>query len=130
VIENNNTVVKKYSKKFVFATNLPFKAKERFINDSLDRCLLEVNLTNTTAYQLNISNIVLTYEKDKNEIVPIDYDFRGAIVEPEDEVNIIYILNNPEQFNNAVISYNNSFYRVISILKYIGEFCLNTQTNI
>ncbi len=103
IIENINTVVKIYSKKFVFATNLPFKAKDRFINDSLERCLLEVNITNTTNYPLHISNIFLAYEKEKTEIVPINYDFRDSIIDPEDEINIIYVLKNPKEYNSYVL---------------------------
>ena len=89
----------------MFATSLPFKTKDKFINDSLEKTILEVNLTNTTAYQLNISNIVLTYEKDKVEIVPINYDFRHKVVDPEDEINIVYILKNASQYNNSVLIY-------------------------
>ena len=38
---NKNAVVGKYYKRFTFAANLPFKLKERLIQDSMvDRCLL------------------------------------------------------------------------------------------
>ena len=103
-IKNNSIIVRKYNKKFIFATHLPFTATERFINDSLENLILEINLINITQIPLHITNLVLNYGKDTEDIPTInnENDYKNVTIEPYDEINIVYILKNPSKFNTTV----------------------------
>ncbi len=100
-------VVRKYYKKFVFATILPFEVQERIIYDSIERNILEVNIINSSLYPLHINKIFLCFEKEHESLIPINdvSDFNETVIDSEDEVNLIYILENTSEYNNAVSNY-------------------------
>jgi peptidyl-tRNA hydrolase len=53
-LETSN-IIRKFYMKFQFITNLPFKIKDKFINDSLKRCYIKINLTNQSLYNLRLT---------------------------------------------------------------------------
>lgn len=106
---NSSTVVKKFYKKFLFATNLPFKIKDKFINDNLEKCYLEINLINQSPYNLHITDIMLQPDTEKMSSTSAsnlisqqsgfitclhEKDWKNFNIQPDEEVNIVYVLTN------------------------------------
>ena len=105
-IENNSTtVVRKYYKKFLFATNLPFKIKEKFVNDNLEKCYVEINLINQSPYTLHIDEVMLLPDSDKSlerrESIGgsgfiscvAQNEMKNFAIEADEEINIVFVLN-------------------------------------
>jgi hypothetical protein len=105
---NSSTVIKKFYKKFLFATNLPFKIKDKFINDNLEKCYIEINLINQSPYNLHIDDIILTPDTEKmsnasaNNLILQqagfitcfqEKEFKNFNLDSDEEINIVFILN-------------------------------------
>jgi hypothetical protein len=105
-----SNVIRKYYKKFLFATNLPFKIKDKFINDSLDRCLIEINLTNQSPYHLHINEFILNSDNNvnQNNLICLN-EYKNFVIEPDEEINIVYIINNYKNLIFNVIYSNLEF---------------------
>jgi hypothetical protein len=128
VIEGNSSVVRKYYKKFLFATNLPFKIKEKFVNDNMEKCYVEINLINQCQYSLHITDVLLVPDSDKggsnnnlnnqsNLITCLqDKELKNFMMEPDEEINIVFMLNNYK----SVISFVRKYIINLTFLKYIG----------
>jgi hypothetical protein len=100
-VESGSTqVIKKYYKKFIFATQLPFKIKDKFINDNVEKCYIEINLINQSPYNLHINEFILSPDKDKgdkgdNFISCLqEGEWRNFNIDQDEEVNLVYCLNN------------------------------------
>lgn len=125
---NTSHVVKKYYKKFLFATNLPFKIKEKFINDSLERSLLEINVINQCPYNLNIVEFAL-YAGDLGSGGKIsgnsltENTLKNINMESDEEINLVYLADNFKSFN---LNVNNKYltFRIVFYLKLHGEIVL------
>jgi hypothetical protein len=106
-IENNSTaVIRKYYKKFLFATNLPFKIKEKFVNDNMEKCYVEINLINQCPYTLHIDEVLLLPDGDKSGMdrreslsntgfisCVASNEMKNFNIEPDEEINIVFVLN-------------------------------------
>ena len=104
-IENNNTnVVRKFFKKFLFDTNLPFKIKDRFINNSAEKAIIEINVLNQSPYNLHLKELTLTTNDNSVTIQPI-VNFNNTNIEIDEELNIMYMFEDYSTFLNYVIFY-------------------------
>jgi hypothetical protein len=101
-----SNVIRKYYKKFLFATNLPFKIKDKFVNDSLERCFIEINLTNQSPYYLHINEFILQSDNNsaQNNISCL-HEYNNFTIEPDEEINLVYIINNYKNIIFNVIFY-------------------------
>lgn len=78
IVEENNddysvdkstlNVIRKYAKKFVFASTPPFKVKEKFHIDSLQREIFEFQVFNQSPYLLFISNTDFCGTKESRDL--------------------------------------------------------------
>jgi hypothetical protein len=89
-----SNVIRKYYKKFLFATNLPFKIKDRFMNDSLERCFIEINLTNQSPYYLHINEFILASDNSNQNNITCLQECKNFMIEPDEEINLVYIIHN------------------------------------
>jgi hypothetical protein len=115
-IETNTTnVVKKYYKKFLFATNLPFKIKEKFINDSMERCFVEINLVNQSPYNLFISEFLFVNDGPMigsgQGLSPLQ-EIRNLTMEQDEEVNLVFTCSDYRAFILNVLNFY-SRYRIV-----------------
>lgn len=100
--QNKGLVIRKYIKKMLFDNNLPFKIKEKLVSNNLGKTFIEINLINCTSYTLHIIDYNLqvnknTIEIDKKsfeELVKPICSFDEFSLEPDDEYNFIYVVEN------------------------------------
>lgn len=93
-----NNVVKKYYKKFIFATMLPFRIKDRFINDSLENTFIEVNIVNQSPYTLHVNHFSLSSDNNMNSnFISSLAENKEMNLESDEEINIVYMINNYNQ---------------------------------
>lgn len=119
-------VVQKYYKKFIFATMLPFRIKDKFVNDSLGNTFIEVNVINQSPYNLNLKDaglLLLASTSESNNLnvenadiikcVSDEETFKDINLEPDEEINIVYLIDNYKAFllfvNLYIKYYKNSF---------------------
>ncbi len=116
---NSNLVIKKYYKKFLFATNLPFKIKEKLVNDNMERCYIEINLVNQSPYNLHISEISLIPDTEKiassqsalnlinsqSSYINLirESEWKNFNLETDEEINLLFVLNN---YKNIMLNVN------------------------
>jgi len=123
----NNIIIRKYYKTYSFSAYLPFKAYERIIIKSLDTWIFEVRLKNNSTQTLQLNSVHLSFEQDKEQVVPINNkkDYKQVIMEPDEEINMIYLLNDPAKFNTSVILLINLLRNMLT-LRFFGEECLTS----
>lgn len=97
-----NNVVRKYYKKFLFATNLPFKIKDKFINESLDKSYIEINILNQSPYNLHISEFLFAPDTSVStqvgNYISCLQEMKNFNIEPDEEVNLVYTISNYRSF--------------------------------
>jgi hypothetical protein len=96
-----SNIIRKFYKKFQFITNLPFKIRDKFINDSLERCYIEINLTNQSPYNLRINEFILSpnnVNTSFSDSVTCLQEFKNLLIEPDEEINLVYIITNYRHF--------------------------------
>jgi len=127
-IEGNSTVIRKYYKKFVFATNLPFKIKDKYVNDNMTQSYVEINLINQSQYNLHITDMILMPDSDKSNVGNVNFisllhekQMKNFNIEPEEEVNAVFLLNNYKSSISHVIGLYLNFFNFF-ILYFVLEF--------
>jgi hypothetical protein len=96
-----SNIIRKYYKKFQFLTNLPFKIRDKFINESLEKCYIEINLTNQSPYNIHINEFILTPDNPNTSFsdnVTCLQEFKNFLMESDEEVNLVYIITNYRHF--------------------------------
>jgi hypothetical protein len=142
-IENNSNVIRKYYKKFLFATNLPFKIKEKFFCDNMSRAFLEINLINQSPYSLHVEEFILIPESDKNSsslsgslisnslnsLITLNNEslFKNFLIDSDEEVNLVFSFNSYKAALNFVRNY---LFSQHIYLKCAGEIVLIPPTNL
>jgi hypothetical protein len=69
--------------------------------------LLEVNIINICPYVLNVNSLILSPEKENVEIIKVNETKLPLLVEPEEELNFVYIFPNYENLL-SIVRLNNS----------------------
>jgi hypothetical protein len=69
--------------------------------------LLEVNIINICPYVLNVNSLILSSEKENIEIIEVNETKLPLLVEPEEELNFVYIFPNYENLL-SIVRLNNS----------------------
>jgi hypothetical protein len=64
--------------------------------------LLEVNIINICPYVLNVNSLILSSEKENIEIIKVNETKLPLLVEPEEELNFVYIFPNYENLMSIV----------------------------
>jgi hypothetical protein len=117
ITSNPTNVVSKYSKKFLFSTNLPFKYKEKIITNNLEKTFVEIVLINITNYILEIKDV--NFLMDNLNI--------SSINENSDLLNLNINLN-----NNINTNYTNNTREQIKIQDFVkseNDFIINNNNN-
>ncbi len=69
--------------------------------------MLEVNIINICPYVLNVNSLILSPEKENVEIIKVNETKLPLLVEPEEELNFVYIFPNYENLL-SIVRLNNS----------------------
>ena len=69
--------------------------------------MLEVNIINICPYVLNVNSLILSSEKENIEIIEVNETKLPLLVEPEEELNFVYIFPNYENLL-SIVRLNNS----------------------
>ncbi len=64
--------------------------------------MLEVNIINICPYVLNVNSLILSSEKENIEIIKVNETKLPLLVEPEEELNFVYIFPNYENLMSIV----------------------------
>lgn len=116
-------VIRKFYKKFLFDTNLPFRIRDKFFNRNLEQGILELNTINLSSYNLHVVEFSLSIEdsnvqgggkrsdepiiisasnqensKSQNEDFYSLDPFEDMSMEPEEEFNMVYVFKDIRKF--------------------------------
>lgn len=100
----SNRVVRLFTKTLFFETLNPFKVKEKWHNQEMKQCLVEISIDNQALMPLRILNIELC-PKSKTEIAIPMYNhekYTNMLMEQEEQLNSVFKITNPAIYNKIV----------------------------
>ena len=96
------------NKKFSVEVFNPFKITEIFHISEINTCFIEINIINLTGYPLTIYDLFLTPKNNKEEkiqiyksfdkIKNIPNDSKYLMIQNEEQINVLFKLDNPDLF--------------------------------
>ena len=108
------------NKKFFVEVNNPFKISEIFHISEINTCFIEINIANISGYPLTIYDLFLTPKNKREEkiqifksfdkIKNISNDSKFLMIQNEEQINLLFKLDNPDLFYDEEKFYLNVFW--------------------